>query len=364
MSGTRIPDGLEKSTGPAKSETSVKHAGKSNLPSKIPSPASVALSGRSRVAAIPPEKTAVTPGGQTVFAREIFKQTAAALGFPKDSLSIALLAFARFFSLSPDSSLLGMLRRETIASLKTSSPAGAKEKAVLEAEALAAVIAKDKGVILSPDALERYARFLMPPQADAPPCGESEFAETGEGQDNKEEREKDETPDRDKRSSREEVPAAEELQAIAGEQAKQDSLFDFLNSLPGKNGHYWMVFPFKIKVRGTELTVYLRILKKESVSSGEDGHLMADISAPKRQWRCFLKKTAGKLRADIRVYPECRPRELNHLLKEAKRCFGKGSGLTGDSGGFDEISVKNGEELPSWAEDLCGELLPSIDKEV
>ena len=341
MSGTRIPDGLEKSTKPANSGAAAKHTGKSDFPplnslSKAPSPG----------------KPAVTTGGQTVFAREIFKQTAGALGFPKDSLSIALLAFSRFFSLSPDSAQLGALRRETFASLKTSSPADTKGKAVLEAEALAAVIAKDKGVVLSPDTLERYARFLMPP----------EFAENKEGQHNKENREKKETPEQDK--GREEVPGAEEIQAIAGGQATENDLFDFLNRLPGKNAQHWMVFPFKIKVRGTELDVILRILKRESVSSGEDGHLIADITGPKRKWRCFLQKTAGKLRADIRVFPECSSGTLKQLQKEAERCFGKKPGSAGDTGGFDEILVKNGEDQPSWVEDLCAERLPSINKEV
>jgi hypothetical protein len=35
-------------------------------------------------------------------------------------------------------------------------------------------------------------------------------------------------------------------------------------------------------------------------------------------------------------------------------------------GGFDEIAVSSGcgEDLPSWAEDLCAESLPYINKEV
>ena len=350
MSGTRIPDGPEKpagltrSAGPAKSDVPVNRTAEPKIsPSNLPFGESA------------PGKTAINPGGQTgqaVFAREIFRQTAAALGFPKDPLSVAILAFARFFSLSPDSALLGALRREIIASLKSSSPADTKEKAVLEAEALAAVIARDKGVVLSSEALERYARFLMPP------------AFTGEKKEPG--NENDEMPgrDKDRKYSREEVPGPEELEAIAGEQGKQDSLFDILNHLPGKDGQYWMVFPFKINIRGTELDVFLRILKRgpgsviSRVSSGEDGHLIADIAGPKRKWRCFLEKKAGKLRADIRVYPECSPGVLKHFQLEAERYLGKGAG------GFDEVLLKNSEEQPSWAEDLCNECLPSINKEV
>jgi hypothetical protein len=66
----------------------------------------------------------------------------------------------------------------------------------------------------------------------------------------------------------------------------------------------------------------------------------------------------------MRVYPECSPRVLGHIRKEAERRLGKRSGITDDLGGFDEIVVSNWEERASWVDDLCDERLPSINKEV
>ena len=282
-------------------------------------------------------------------AREVFNQAAAAMGFPKDALSSAILAFARFFSLSLSPALMGNIRRGALTSGKPSSPATAKEKAALEAEALALVSALDKGVTLSPEALEHYATFL--------------------------------TPDTDSRKQgakdREEAPDAEELQALAGEQAREDGLLNFLNSVPGKNGQYWTVYPFTIIIKGTELKVFLRILKRGPEFSYENEQIIADIAGPARQWRFFLRKTArlnsgqqlspegtGKYRADIRVYPDENPEALKQLNKEARRFLEKGGGTVGNFSGFEEITVQNGSGFSSWAEELCDESLPLIDKEV
>lgn len=271
-----------------------------------------------------------SPGEKAVYIREFFKQTAAALGFPKDQLSVVLLEFARLFSLSP--SLLGALRREFLSSSKNSSHGNttptAKEKASLEAGALAAAAALDKGVSLSPEAHTHYSSFFVPPAS-----GDKE----GGGE----------------RKDREEAPESEELQAIAEEEAAEDGLLDFLNSLPGKNGQHWTVFPFTVKVRGIELRVFIRILKREQLSSPEGSCLIADIRGPKRQWRCFLSESAGKIKADLRVKPELSARTLKLLKKEAKRFLA-----------FDEVTVVNMDDSVSWVEDFFIESLLSINKEV
>ena len=273
-------------------------------------------------------------------ARELFKQTAATLGLPKDNLSLALLVFMRYFSLPLEGTLITRLRREILASGKASSPETSKESSALEAEALAAVIAEDKGVRLSPEALQRYAAYLVPPVF------------TGHGG-------REENP-----HNREELPTPDELLAIAeGEEGQEDGFLDLLNSIPGKNGQFWMVFPFTITIKGTELRVFVRILKREYIFPGEGDQLIADISGPKRQWRCFLKRNGGKYRADIRVFPECSPRSLRLLQKEFERFLSKGSSLLGNLE-FQEILVQNGNEIPSWLEDLSVECLPSENKDI
>lgn len=285
--------------------------------------------------------------GQTqIFtAREIFRQTAAALGFPRDILSVTILAFSHFFSLSPNAALVGNLRREILSLLKNSPPGNAAEKAALEAEVPAAAAAFDKGVSLTPEALEHYARFFsVPAQAVG-----GEGAGTGGGK---------------KPPDRKESPDAEELRAIAEDGAEEDGLLEFLNAVPGKNGQRWMVFPFKITVKGTVLSVFLRILKREAFAAGENACIIADISGPKRTWRFFLDRNAGNCRADIQVYPELSAKALAFLEKKAKRFFEKKDEPGRNFPGFEEIRVRNGKESPSWADDLCGEPLPSVNKEV
>ena len=264
------------------------------------------------------------PGAlQMIPARELFVNTASALGFPPDTLSTTLLAFMRFFSLPP--AFLGLLRRETLSTLKSSSPQDQKEKVLLEGKAMAVSAALDKGLKLSPAALNRYAAYLIPPATEK----------------------SDKTlPDR------KEIPGQNELQALTKEESNQDDFLDFLNTLPGKNGQKWIVYPFSIKLEGKEFNIVLRILTK--AGPGENDCMIADITGQKRQWRCIIRKTGNALKADIKVSPGLSLRTQKLLSGEAKRILE----------GFDEILIKNSEELPSWTEDLFNEPLPLLNKEV
>ena len=339
--GTIIPGETRDFSGPKLDKAGKKKPaaqnGKVNQQAPTPKTSSAAL-----------PKAASAPAGQKAIpAALFFKQSAAALKLPVDTLSVTLLAMARFFSLPPSQALMGALRKEILAS-NPSSPKNAAEKAALEVKVLATMAALDKGVALSPEALERYARFMYLParengEPDSPTDKDS-FSGGGGGRGNS----------GDKQKNRDSPPEADELKAIAEEQAKEDRLLDFLNTIPGKNGQYWVVFPLKITVRGTELKVFIRRLKGEPFLSGENEHSIVDIAGPKRQYRCFLKKNNGKLRADIQVYPELSSGALKLLSKKAGQLLL----------GFEEILVRNGGELASWAEDWCAERLPSIDKEV
>ena len=265
---------------------------------------------------------------------ELFKQIAAALGFPGDTLSIALISFLRFFSLSPDPALLKTLRREFLGSQKPSSPEGAGEKAGMEAETLALVSSFDKGVKLSRETLERFSEYLVMPA----------YSEESEKKDN----------------SREQAPDKEELCAIAEKQSGKDGFLDILNSIPGKSGYYWKVIPFDVNIRGTVLKVFLRLLIKDQRHAAEPEYLIADIASPKRKWRYLLERNSGKLRLDIQVYPELSARELKKLEKEAEFYFqNKAAGSE-----IVNIKIQNGEEVPFLMEQLYNEYLPSIDKEV
>jgi len=306
-------------------------------------------------------------GKMKIPAREFFAQAAVSLGFPKDPLSVAIFALSRFFSLPLNQALIGTLRREILASGKVSAPPDEKGKAMLEAETLVRVIALDKGVVLSPEAMERLVNILVPQflneGREEVKQREIKQKEEKRREDNREKvnrREAGREEESRKTEDRKEV-AAGEIKAQAGKQAKEDRLLDYLNTIPGKNGQYWMIYPFKMTVRGIELRIIIRLLKKELSSPDELEHFIVDIGAPKRQWRCYLGKVAGKYRADIRVYPEYGGRSFEILRKEAAAMLGKGAG---NFGGFDEISVLKGEEIPSWVDDLCTGRLPLINEEV
>jgi len=309
-----------------------------------------AVTGEKPPAGFAPQKAALF-GRTSVAAGEFFKQAAVTLKLPADALSVTLLAFSRFFSLTPSQTLMAALRREVLSS-HDASPQTTAEKAAFEAKAMAAAAAVDKGVALSPEALERYARFLDSPVfPEEGETGEKNaFADSGNGKKNPQDRE--------------DAPNEDELRAIAEEEAANDSLLDFLNAIPGKNGHYWAVFPFTINVRGITLKCFLRTVKGQSFSAGENEHVIVDIAGSKRHYRCFLKKNNGKLRANIRVYPEVPQRTLKSLSKKAGHFFAETSALTGETLEFEEIVVRNGEEAPSWVQDWCAEYLLSINKEV
>jgi len=303
--------------------------------------------------------SAELPGKMKIPAGEFFAQAASTLGFPKDPLSIGILAFSRFFSHPLTQALMGTLRREILESGKLSAPLDEKGKAALEAETLVRIIALDKGVALSPEAMERLVYILAPQQPQHSDENKNKRKEGKQKEDSQDKLSRKE-PGR-KEADREEVPAAGEIKAQAGKQAKEDRLVDYLNAIPGKNGQYWMVYPFKIEVRGIELKIIIRLLKKELFSPDEPEHFIVDISGPKRQWRFFLGKTMGKFRADIRVCPELSRGSFEMLKREAKAALGTGAG---NFGGFEEISIVKGNEMPSWVDDLCAGYLPCINEEV
>jgi hypothetical protein len=273
----------------------------------------------------------------------MYKQTAALLGLPQDTLSFVLISAIRCFSLPPDAALLTRLRGNLLASGAASAPKTGGEKAALEAKALAAAAAADKGLLLSPEALEEYAAAME---------GGAWFSGRREGQ-----------PEDEDPPGREETPDGEELakryvQANkAGQEGGKEGLLSWLNRLPGGNGQGWAVFPFKIKVRGVELRVSVRLLIKGHpfYASGKDagqGSVIVDIEGPAQNWRFILEKTGGKSAMDITLYPG-QAGDIKALEKEAKKFFG---GM--------EVRVCGSSKAPSLIEHLYQETLPSVNERV
>jgi hypothetical protein len=282
-------------------------------------------------------------------AQELYKQTAALLGLPQDTLSFVLISVVRYFSLPPDAALLSRLRGTLLAGGAASSPKTGREKASLEAKALAAAAAEDKGLSLGPEALEEYAAM----ESGGGSGGGAWFS--GRGQ-----------PEDEDPSGREETPDGEELAKRcarangAGQKGGKEGLLSWLNRLPGRNGQGWAVFPFKIKVRGIELRVSVRLLIKEHpfYASGKEtgqGSVIVDIEGPAQNWRFILEKSGGKSVMDITLYPgySGQPGDIKALEKEAGKFF---SGM--------EIRVRRSDEVPSLTEQWHQEALPSVNEEV
>jgi hypothetical protein len=284
--------------------------------------------------------------GSGTSAREIFKQAAVVLGLPQDTLTSALLAFTRFFALSPGGDLLPALRREVLAA-GTSLPKDSRRQARTEAEALAAAAAAAKGVKLSEEALENYAGSLLEPWNT-----DSEGSFTGQEEQGGKEACQD-SPDG--------CPGPGELQKLFEkfvDSGEDGGIAGLLNRIPGKNGQRWLVWPFKISSGGTDLRILIRLLIGGSLSSvlphHRPGRLIADIAGSRRCWRFVLDNTGeGKLKADINVFPEITPAALKNLEREAKGFLGAGV----------EILVRNGDVLSSFADFLAGEILPSVHEE-
>jgi hypothetical protein len=280
--------------------------------------------------------------------QELYKQAAALLGLPQDTLGFALISAIRYFSLSPDAALLTRLRGDLLASGAASAPKTSREKAAMEAKALSVAAAADKGLCLSPEALEEYASAMDPGVW---------FSGGGE-------RERQGPPEDGDPPDREETPEGEELEKLyaktsrTGERGGKEELLSWLNRLPGKNGQGWIVFPFKIKVRGVELRVSVRLLIKECLFrvSGRDAGqdcLIVDIEGSAQNWRFILDRSSeGKSVMDITVYPG-QAGDINVLKREAEKFFGGSN-----------IRVRKSDESLSLIEQLHLKALPHINEVV
>jgi hypothetical protein len=276
--------------------------------------------------------------------QELYQETAIRLGLPQDTLSFVLISAIRYFSLPPEAALLSRLRGELLAAGAGSAPKSGREKAALEARALAAASAADKGLRLSPEALEEYAAAMEP----------AAWFSGGRGRQG--------SPEDREPPGREETPDGEELEKLYREANREkggkEGLLSWLNRFPGGNGQGWAVFPFKIKVGSVELKVSVRLLIKERsfVASGrKDGYLIVDIEGPAHSWRFILDRSGGAQSVlDITVCPG-QAEDIKALEKEAGKFF---------AGPGTEIRVRKGDEASFFTDQLCQEALPSINEEV
>jgi hypothetical protein len=233
------------------------------------------------------------------------KQLIYSLKLPQDRLSATLVSFARKFSLPLEPALLSRLRKEALT-------LQARGRVSVESAALAATAAAGKGVILSDEALEQYARAIDPDYAaderDPDSSGQEEGQPSGGGSFDGRDGDAGHSGSQDRRDRADEDNQAREIREILGEALarlrengeagapEEDSLPGLLNRLPGREGDFWIVYPFKINAENLEfrVSVWVLLLYKDSVKNSTEGNLSGGFSG--NSIREITVNAVGKMR--------------------------------------------------------------------
>jgi hypothetical protein len=275
------------------------------------------------------------------------------LKLPPDGLSVSIVSFAQFFSLPLKASLLARIRRQAVSGPSGSGAplpgGGSDEKAVpaiREARSLACIAALDKGLELSAESLERYARMVsgqpLPPEhsgseggdkgaggnqgnAGADPGNDRLPADSGNGRGSAGEGEKD---GRDPGKGKDEGGGAEALRSLAGKLEEGEPLLGLLNRLPGKNGKRWLAIPLPMEEGGIRLQATLRILLSPRAGEaagipGEVEQMALEVNGARRRW-LFSYRPGSLLQAAL--WPEPEAGERAALEKELAESLGFSAG--------------------------------------
>jgi hypothetical protein len=282
------------------------------------------------------------------------------LGIPRDTLSASLVSFLKYFSLPLDTELIRQLRREVLAlegvatlkdeTQKEGSPKAGTPGPRREAAALAATVARDKGLSLSPEALGEYAaaigcedgpEFRRNREARAPSDGEAKGPEDRRGGEGPPQEAGDGAAGGHRGSGggrdsggndgtekrRTESGLTEWADGLSPERLREPAahggLLDLLNKLPGKNGRRWMVLPFSFAAGGVDFKVSLRILLSDTNAiPWNPERIVLVVKSEGRRWSFMLEKadlgdtSPHFARAEIGVYP---PPEKAAVLEEELR---------------------------------------------
>jgi hypothetical protein len=325
-----------------------------------------AAESKTAAAVITDVKTPPAPGRarSAVFSLE---QLIRSLGLPGDRLSAALTGFARAFSLPLEPALLARLRREAL-TLKARYGGGFAESA-----ALAAAAAAGKGAALSGEALEQYARAIDPDYAagqdprkngeqssDGAPFGGQDGDERGDpgGEDAArvireilEKALKRATGIGGQAYSRGDPggfrPSGGGLGAAPSEAVLEQphSALSFLNRLPGRDGNFWAVYPFKMNPAGLEIRVSVWVLLNGFYSgNGSAGSSVRGITVnaagKKRRWVFSIKNLCGSgAKTRILVSSPCEEAERKKMEGEIRN-------ILGDFGG--KVTLEDGGEADGF----------------
>jgi hypothetical protein len=243
------------------------------------------------------------------------KELVLSLALPQDKLSSSLLSFIKFFSLPLDTKLIYRLRQEAL-SLKSGS------EDALRSGAFAAAAAAGKGLVLSTEALTKYAAAIA---GDERNSGDAEGAWDGGATDQDDGAAtggngNTQGGTREDRGNNNDA-GRRLVERIEG----RNPLLGILNKLPGKDGRRWIVLPFSFNSGGVDFRVSLRILLADTNTiPWKVEYLALDVTTEYRRWSFTLEdalETSPEVlvfaRALVGVYPPPeQPAVLEGLLRE------------------------------------------------
>jgi hypothetical protein len=265
------------------------------------------------------------------------------LKLPPDGLSVSIVSFAKFFSLPLNPALLANVRRQSVSG---ESP----DPAIREARALACLAAADKGLELSGESLERYAR-LISGQAPSPEPSEPSAGDTGENrQGSGAGKENFRADTGNGQGSAGEGPAGEgegnrggnqggspeALRKLAREAEAEEPLLGVLNRIPGRDGKRWLVIPIPLEDGEVRLYATLRLLVSppglsgaSAGSPGEVEQISLEINGGRGHW--FFSFRPGSI-LQAALWPEPGERERAVMEQELAAALGLPPGQVKISG--------------------------------
>lgn len=224
------------------------------------------------------------------------------LGLPPDSLSSSIISFFKFFSLPLDVPVLKQIRREVLES-----------KSSKDSISLAASAAFDKGVSLSDEALKEYAAAIDPAEHSG---AHDDSGGTGFDQNARDDQQKRNKDDQS-------ALHAEDLKNLMNEIDTNGSLLGYLNKIPGKNGQFWIVLPFKFISGLTEFSVSVRILLNTSDFHHSVERFTVDVLSNDCRWFFLVsKKNDDSYLVQTSVSPALNHMEQTNFVKELKEILG------------------------------------------
>jgi hypothetical protein len=268
---------------------------------------------------------------------------------PRDRFSASILSFFRFFSLPLEPALVAKIRAQAVKMPEAAETAeknlpGAGEPAARtdqfrERLSLAAAAALAKGVELSGEALEQYARALEPEENFKAPAQDPDEPDKQAGHNdgnNGDPYRGQGTEDRGSSDSGTESP-----------------LLTVMNRLPGRDGKRWIVIPFTWGPED-QYRAALRILMSGS-RPREAERMALEVTGGKSRWLFTVDARDGRKNLDFYRRPFPGKRVMNQAKKEIAALLDLSP---------ERIRPQNENEFPPFAPECRAEALISVNEEV